>query len=275
MEEMITLTFKDAQGNTQQFEIVDAAAREALESCVTKDANGNVSIEGVLRFLQSSSSYQNCYIRAIDGDANGSVLLIRPGASLIAGGGEYATNRWGVGDIDTTNEKTYVGADSNVYIETNGNTIANRKTWTFDTSGNITTPTGGLINGVDVTKINQHGVVQTLSPTMSIPSGTAWQNVMSFDLTPGLWYVEFTCRFTSNATGYRGLNISTTSGGSAQTYLLQDLRQAVTGSITYCKISGTYYTASSVTRYVNAVQNSGSALTLSMQYKLTLLKDEA
>lgn len=145
MEEMITLTFKDAQGNTQQFEIVDAAAREALESCVTKDANGNVSIEGLLRFLQSSSSYQNCYIRAIDGDANGSVLLIRPGASLILGGGEYATNRWGLGDITLNQESTFIGADGAVYIETAGNTIENRKTWTYNTNGNIVAPAGGTI----------------------------------------------------------------------------------------------------------------------------------
>ena len=274
MEEMITVTFKDAQGNIQTFEIVDAEAREALESCVTKDANGNVAIDGLLRFLQSSSSYQNCYIRAIDGDEYGSVLLIRPGASLILGGGEYATNRWGVGDIDTTNEKTYVGADSNVYIETNGNTIANRKTWTFDTSGNITTPGGGLINEVDITKLCNFGSVQTLSPTQTLTSGTAWQNIMSFNLTPGLWFIEISARFSSNANGYRGINVATASGGSAQTYLLQDLQAAVDGTMTYCKISATYRTASAVTRYINAVQNSGASLTFSMQYKFTLLKGE-
>lgn len=281
----------DYQTAIGQYNVVDSSdtyaliigngtADNARSNALTVDWYGNINCSGIktdskINFVSSQNpSYTGGYIQAVKGDANGSVLLIRPGASLIAGGGEYASNRWAVGDITATNEKTYIGADSIVYIESNGNTIGNRKTWEFDTSGNITTPTGGLINGVDITKLNNYGTAQTLSPTVTLASSTSWQNIMSFSLTPGLWFVEFSARFSNNASGYRGINISTTSGGSAQTYLLQDLRSAVDGTFTYCKISATYRTASNVTRYLNALQNSGSNVTFSMQYKLTLLKGE-
>ena len=113
---------------------------------VTGDVTcGQIKTNSYIRFTSANNpTYAYTYIVAVDGDANGSVMLIRPGASLILGGGEYASNRWGVGDISVTNEQTYLGADSAVYIESNGNTIANRKTWQFY-NGNITAPNGAII----------------------------------------------------------------------------------------------------------------------------------
>lgn len=82
----------------------------------------------------------SAYIRAYDGDENGSALLVRSGGPLILGGGEYASSRYAVGDIQiTSNESTYLGADGQVFIEPGGNTIENRKTFTFSSSGNILT----------------------------------------------------------------------------------------------------------------------------------------
>lgn len=245
---------------------------------LTADITEDVTTQNKMIFNSAdNTSYKNAYIQAITGDANGSVLLVKPGGTLIAGGGEYALNRWGVGDITTSNEKAYFGSDSLLYIETNGNTIANRKTWEFGINGNLTTPIGGLINGVDITNLNPKIIedsVNTLSPVPSIPTGTSWNNVMSFDLTPGIWLLEFTGRFASNATGYRGISISTTSGGSAQTYLLQDLRRAVSGSYTFVKLCSTYIATGNMTRYLNAIQNSGNALNMNLQYKLTLLRKD-
>ncbi len=137
-------------GDTYALIIGNGTADNARSNALTVDWNGGVSCSEIktnnyLRFTSANNpNYQYGYIVAVDGDANGSVLLIRPGASLIAGGGEYASNRWGVGDITTSNEKTFIGADSAVYIESNGNTIGNRKTWEFDTSGNITAPNGAV-----------------------------------------------------------------------------------------------------------------------------------
>lgn len=127
--------------------IGNGSSNSSRSNALTVDWNGGVSCSEIktnnyLRFTSANNpNYQYGYIVAVDGDANGSVLLIRPGASLIAGGGEYASNRWGVGDISVTNEQTFLGADSAVYIESNGGTIANRKTWTFY-NGDITAPNG-------------------------------------------------------------------------------------------------------------------------------------
>ena len=166
-----TIAASFAQTAIGQYNVADSADTYALiigngadnnmrANALTVDWFGGVKCSEIrtdnyIRFTSSHNpSYNYSYIVAADGDANGSVMLIRPGASLILGGGEYASNRWNVGDISVTNEKTYIGADSIVYIESNGGTIGNRKTWEFDTSGNITTPTDGLINGVDITKLN-------------------------------------------------------------------------------------------------------------------------
>ena len=128
--------------------IGNGADNNMRANALTVDWYGNINCSGIktdskINLVSSQNlNYTGGYIQAVNGDANGSVVLIRPGASLIAGGGEYASNRWAVGDILATNEKTFIGADSVVYIESNGGTIANRKTWEFDTSGNITAPNG-------------------------------------------------------------------------------------------------------------------------------------
>lgn len=237
------------------------------------DKKGDVVMGDKLIFGNSAVTVPT-WIQHIYGNANGSALLVRPGGPLVIGGGEYASNRYAQGDISSTQETAHFGADSTVYLESNANTIGSRKTWEFDTSGNITTPTDGLINGVDITKLCNYGAVQTLSPTVSLSSGTTWQNVKSFDLTPGLWVIEIAARFSTNASGYRALNVSSTSGGSAISYLTQDIRAAVPGTFTYMKLTATYRSATNSTLYINAQQNSGASLTFSMNYKITLLKGE-
>lgn len=76
-----------------------------------------------------------------DGDVNGTVVGLGAGGLTLVGGGEYATNRYNVGDLNDTDERLYLGADGYVYIESNGNTIGDRKTWAFTTGGSILAPT--------------------------------------------------------------------------------------------------------------------------------------
>lgn len=150
--------------NTYALIIGNGTADYARSNALTVDWNGGVSCSEIktnnyLRFTSANNpNYQYGYIVAVDGDANGSVLLIRPGASLIAGGGEYASNRWNLGDISASNEQTYIGADSAVYIESNGGTIANRNTWTFY-NGDITAPNGATI---EVPYKNESATVATI-----------------------------------------------------------------------------------------------------------------
>ena len=106
------------------------------------DNKGNVVMGDKLIFGNSSVTVPT-WIQHIYGNANGSALLVRPGGPLVIGGGEYASNRYAQGDISaSSNETAYLGADSNVYVESNGNTIGSRKTWTFNASGQLVAPNG-------------------------------------------------------------------------------------------------------------------------------------
>ena len=108
------------------------------------DNKGNV-VMGDKLILGSSEVSVPTYIQHIYGNALGSALLVRPGGPLVIGGGEYASNRYAQGDISaSSNETAYLGSDSNVYVESNANTIGSRKTWTFNTSGNLVSPNGSV-----------------------------------------------------------------------------------------------------------------------------------
>lgn len=87
--------------------------------------------------------YSGSYIRSYDVDANGSDMIVRSGGRFIAGGGEYASNRYNAGSFEGA-EATWIGSDSAVYIESNGNTIANRKKWTFSATGDLIAPNGAV-----------------------------------------------------------------------------------------------------------------------------------
>ena len=87
--------------------------------------------------------YSGSYIRSYDVDANGSDMIVRSGGRFIAGGGEYASNRYNAGSFEGA-EATWIGSDSAVFIESNGNTISSRNKWTFSASGDLIAPNGAV-----------------------------------------------------------------------------------------------------------------------------------
>jgi hypothetical protein len=96
----------------------------------------------------------------------------------------------------------------------------------------------------------------------AVASGTTWTNLGSFTLPAGLWIVNIATNFSSNATGYRLLTLAT-SATSAGTINRTIRLPAVNGNSTAINLTafcegGTYY--------LNAVQNSGSSLTVSARY---------
>lgn len=96
----------------------------------------------------------------------------------------------------------------------------------------------------------------------AVASGTAWRNLGSFTLPAGLWIVNIAINFSSNATGYRLLTLAT-SATSAGTINRTIRLPAVNGNSTAINLTafcegGTYY--------LNAIQNSGSSLTVSARY---------
>lgn len=102
----------------------------------------------------TSDIHTGCFIRAYDDDENGSIFVMRSGGAFIAGGGEFASSYYADNKTSLAGtEQAFFGADSAVNIIAGYNTPANAKRWIFNASGNITTPSGGLINGKDITKL--------------------------------------------------------------------------------------------------------------------------
>ncbi|MBR2683641.1 MAG: hypothetical protein IKE22_10305, partial [Atopobiaceae bacterium] len=103
-----------------------------------------------------------------------------------------------------------------------------------------------------------------VSTAVSVASGT-WTTIGSVTLDPGLWLIEFTGVFTSNATGRRAIAVSNTanSAGNASEQR-QGFVSANATNGTGTGLSGSRIfinqTSSSYVLRLNVYQNSGSAL---------------
>ena len=80
-------------------------------------------------------------ISAANGD--GDAVLLGDGGMTIIGAGEAAPNLWTALGVTAGTERLYLAADSSVYVTPNCGTVANRHTWEFNTSGNLSGPSGG------------------------------------------------------------------------------------------------------------------------------------
>lgn len=106
---------------------------------------------GTMYKLQAKTPGRNAQVlfagggKKSDGNSSGTVVGLGAGGLTIVGGGEYATSRYNVGDLGDGDEQLYLGSDNDVFIETNGNTIANRKTFRFASGGYFLMPAGGTI----------------------------------------------------------------------------------------------------------------------------------
>ncbi len=93
----------------------------------------------------------------------------------------------------------------------------------------------------------------------SVASGIVTQ-LGSVTLQPGLYIIQYTCQFASNATGYRQCSFSTISSSISEDNLT-DSRAAVTGATTQTEVVTIINITSTTTYYLLAQQNSGSSLT--------------
>ena len=95
----------------------------------------------------------------------------------------------------------------------------------------------------------------------SLTSGTTPQNIGSFELTKGIWEVKVFCRFASNSTGRRYINIADSSAGTDGDDWNKASRAATDGTYTYMHLH-TWLTVTTATKtfYINGYQNSGSSL---------------
>lgn len=108
----------------------------------------------------------------------------------------------------------------------------------------------------------------------SAASGTR-TNLGSYTLTKGTWLICIAVNFPSNANGYRDINISNSSAGSQLDRYRYYRCAPANGSDTH--ITWTIFDSASanITRYVNVLQNSGSALTVGGGYIAFRLSNDA
>lgn len=69
-------------------------------------------------------------------------VLIQAGGNLLLSGGEFASNALGT-DLDSSStggKNLYLGSDSNVYLYSNGGTVANANKWAFMNTGETQLP---------------------------------------------------------------------------------------------------------------------------------------
>lgn len=137
-----------------------------------------------------------------------------------------------------------------------------------DANGNYT----GTFNGIDLSTLGKKVELTntgTAVNSVSVPTGTAWQDAATFTLPAGIYLLEIVARFDTNATGFRGVNMSESGGGTATNILFQDTRRAVSGTYTFVRFETIISTRSTITRHINLVQNSGSALNANIRYRFT------
>lgn len=114
------------------------------------------------------------------------------------------------------------------------------------------------VNGKDVSGI---GDLVTSSDTASVASSTG-TSVCSVTLTKGIWLVSFSAMFASNSTGRRFIDLSTTDGYATNSASNGESRMAVSNGATTLSRCRVVNPAGSVTYYLNAFHNAGSALSV-------------
>jgi hypothetical protein len=113
----------------------------------------------------------------------------------------------------------------------------------------------GSINGI--------GETQSTTPDSSSLANNSWVGKASLTFSPGVYVLEGGCRFAANANGYRAVVLA--SANNSSTILTRGAR-TVTPAINDVAVVATFTMirefTEQTTLYVNAYQNSGSALTV-------------
>ena len=181
---------------------------------------GNLRIEkadSAALYLKTTNGPSESYICAYpdsSASSNGNNVVMKAGGNMIIGGGEFPGSAYN-NNIDSCAENTerlYLGSDGAVYIYSNANTIANRKTWIFNNDGSMTLPAPLSIanGGTNATtaanaraNFNLVPDYKSTTPSAVTVNKNSLTEIATLDLSVGYWIVSFAARFASNASGYR------------------------------------------------------------------------
>lgn len=107
---------------------------------------------------------------------------------------------------------------------------------------------------------------------VSVPTGTAYKTVTSFDLEPGTYLVQIHFAFNTNGNNKRVGIVSYSEDSAAQiSAAFRADSVAVPGINTYLNICGIVKPNTTTTFYLNAMQDSGNALTTFASYNYVRL----
>ena len=123
------------------------------------------------------------------GDVNGVGITIGGGGRTIIGGGESATNLRGALGGSDASEEMHIASDGNIYLHTNGQTIAQRKTITINTNANISAP-GGFTGNLSGTATNATNSTNAINATNLAAGGTILASNAKLKFFPGWSYTD-------------------------------------------------------------------------------------
>ena len=123
-----------------------------------------------------SSGYY--FMKVLAGDVNGNGLILDSAGLMCIGAGEAGRNLYDALSSSPGNEQLHLGSDNSIYFHSNCQTIANRKTMTLDTSGNLNVPGNIVPSGVT-----------TANRVFATPNGSAgtpsFRGLVAADITAG------------------------------------------------------------------------------------------
>ena len=130
-----------ATASTSNYSI-SLPAKSGVAVVTSSNAYGTTQVGSIISMTTSANGARNIFKLYPDSDTEnnyGDILTIQSAGDLYIGAGESAEGLYGAIGA-TASENMYVSADSNVYIVPNCNTVANRKTFTFNTAGALVVP---------------------------------------------------------------------------------------------------------------------------------------
>lgn len=164
------------------------------------DVSGRLGVGGMLSLGDGSTtteadiyaklaSRNAAAIRLIDYDVNGSAVVVGDGGLTVMGGGESASALYNAlisaGSTGGT-EQLHLAADTNLYLHSNCQTVANRKSVSLSTDGNMYNSGGGYYSDSDNLTMN------------TTPSATATGEGITFRDSAHTWIGRLVPRFLTN-----------------------------------------------------------------------------